>query len=176
MNTTFLNHFLWAAIMLLVAGFTSDAQAQRFGPQQMSTKYSGQSGAMSLTIPGWVLRMGLRSSDEGLRDALRGVRQVRLLVVDKNNVEVDSRHVRKLQNTLQNRRHEPLITVRTENDDVRIYVRERRSKIRELTILVNTDDELVMVHLSGAIQLSKVDQLINNYTGKDNKKRLSLSF
>ena len=177
MNTNIIHTILVTALMLLFTILSSEVEAQRFGPQQMSTAYSGKSGAISMTIPGWVMRLGLKSADNETKDALRGVRQMRLLIVDKNEVEINERHVKRMQRTFQNRKHEPLVTVRSDGDDVRIYMRERRGKVKELTILVNTPEELVMVHLYGSISMSKIDQLINHVNVDGSKKgRRSIKF
>jgi hypothetical protein len=176
MNTNIIHTILVTALMLLLTILSSDANAQRFGPQQMATTYSGKSGAISFTVPGWVMRLGLKSTDKEMPDAFKGVRQLRLLVIDKSDVDVNERHVSRLQKTLTNRKHEPLVTVRSEGDDVRIYLRERRGKVKALTILVNTPEELVMVHLNGSISMSKIDQLINNYSSGNGKGKRTISF
>lgn len=176
MNTNIIHAILVTALMLLLTFLSSDANAQRFGPQQMATTYSGKSGAISFTVPGWVMRLGMRSADKEMSNTFKGVRQVRLLVIDKSVVEVNERHVSRLQKTFKNRKHEPLVTVRSDGDDVRIYMQERRGKVKSLTILVNTAEELVMVHLNGSIAMSKIDQLINNYSAGGGKGKRAILF
>lgn len=55
--------------------------------------------------------------------------------------------------------YEELLTVKSENENVRIYMRELGGKISDILILVNDSEEFVLVDVSGLISKEQIAML-----------------
>ena len=72
---------------------------------------------------------------------------------------------------LENSGMDHLLSVRTKDEQIGIWGRERKGKIRKLVIMVSEEDTFVMVSMKGKIRLEDIGKLISDQVEKGKEKR-----
>lgn len=154
---------LFAAAFLLV--FQS-VQAQDYG---LYWKYKDYDGAIAVSAPGWVAKLGsmFLDKDEG-RDLVRRIRKVRVLVFQDVN-RITARDFKKFNRKAKRRHLDELVTVRSGQTRVQVFGKMRRSTIRKVVVMFSTpDDGSGMVSLKGKFNLKDLNKTIEK-VGKKSK-------
>ncbi len=95
--------------------------------------------------------------DDDLRDAIKGVRSLKILTTDKRGVAFYN-EAKGLINTNE---YEVLMTVRDDDSDVEFLVKDSDdgNVVNELLLLVGSPDSFVLLSFFGDIQLNKLSKL-----------------
>ncbi|MEO1514950.1 MAG: DUF4252 domain-containing protein [Bacteroidota bacterium] len=134
-----------------------------------------EEGVRKVKLPGWLIRLGSRigagqidEADQEAREALkmaRRVRKMRMLYGEEGN-PIDQRKVDKLiRNVRKKDNFQDLIYVRDEEGTkVNLLIRTNGAGdlIRNLLILVQSEDEFVMVGLKTKLSIKDINTLIQN--------------
>lgn len=133
-------------------------------------KYKDYDGAISVTVPGYVVDIGSWFLDEKAdRQVARKVNKVRTLVfTEGNRSPVTQRDMRKFEKRAKRRHLEDLVLVRHEKTHVRVMIKERRNVIRKIVVLVNDPETFALVSVRGRLHIDEITRLINKYD-KDEK-------
>lgn len=111
-------------------------------------------------IPGWLMRLGLRTAREGFderaeytatRSVLKTVRKLRVAAYADNDAYDVRGLLRDYSKYVRRRRAEPVMQVRAPGGGVQIHVRERRGKVRLITLLAYGDDGAAVIRLKAKI-------------------------
>lgn len=154
---------LFAAAFLLVF---QAVQAQDYG---LYWKYKDYDGAIAVSAPGWVAKLGsmFLDKDEG-RDLVRRIRKVRVLVFQDEN-RITARDFKKFNRKAKRRHLDELVTVRSGQTRVQVFGKMRRSTIRKVVVMFSTpDDGSGMVSLKGKFNLKDLNKTIEK-VGKKSK-------
>jgi hypothetical protein len=135
-------------------------------------KYKDYDGAISVTVPGYIVDIGSWFLDEKLdRKMARKVNKIRTLVFSNDNPNpITERDMKKFGRQAKRRHLEDLVMVRDGKTHVRVMAKERRNVIRKVVVLVNTPDTFALVSIKGRLRLDDIMHLINKYDNKDKDK------
>ena len=109
-------------------------------------------------IPGWVMRLGLRAGRDDFgsdaeyratRGVLKTVRKLRVAAFANNDAYDATTLLRKYMRYVRRRRAEPVLQVRAPGGGVQIHVKERRGKVRMITLLAYGDEGAAVIRLKG---------------------------
>ena len=132
-----------------------------------------RSAIFRIGVPGWLIRLGMKAgrddfdSDEeylATRDMLRGLKSVRVAAFTDNPAYTAAKLRRQYDRFARRRRLEPLLMVRAQGGGVSIDFKERRGKVKRITLLAYGDEGAAVIrikskfsekHLRRAIQLMK---------------------
>lgn len=111
-------------------------------------------------IPGWLMRLGLRTAREGFderaeytatRSVVKMVKKLRVAAYADNDAYDARGLLRDYSKYVRRRRAEPVMQVRAPGGGVQIHVRERRGKVRLITLLAYGDDGAAVIRLKAKI-------------------------
>lgn len=123
--------------------------------------------ALAISVPGWMLDIVgysarvLDEDDEEAREILAltdNISKVRVLIVEENT-KISSDDINHLINGLKRDKFEELITVRSEEANIRLLIKERRNIIKNITAVIEDDDQLILMTLSGRFDLDELKEM-----------------
>lgn len=127
------------------------------------SKYRYKDGVTSVTIPGWVISLVSRWGDleKEERELLRGIDKVRVLTIEDHDLNERSNFHREFyQSVSRNPGMDEYLAVRTDEEQVTIFVKEDEKTIDELLILIGGDENTI-VQIKGKIKPEVLSDLIN---------------
>ena len=152
-------------LSLLVPIFT-EAQTQSLN--KFYRKYKRGKESVKFTLPGVVFKLGAAKGKnhvegEAQKEAVKlakGIKKMRLLVIEEYNPVTNVDYSDLIQG-LQSEGIEEMITVRTDGTRVYLLMREKKEKIKNLLILVSSEDSFVMVSAKTKLKLDQVVEVVN---------------
>ena len=127
-------------------------------------------------IPGWLLRAGLRAGrdDFDTRDEYKGtkllvggLRSLRVAAFANNGAYDASELLRRHKRYIRRRpRHEPVLFVRAPGGGVQIHVKERRGKVKRITLLAYGDEGAAVIRVKSRFTADRLRDAIALLTEK----------
>ena len=95
--------------------------------------------------------------DDDMRDAIKGVKSLKILTTDRNGVEFYN-EAKSLINTNE---YEVLMTVRDDDSDIEFLVKDSNDGniVKELLLLVGSEEDFVLLSFFGDIHLNKLSKI-----------------
>jgi hypothetical protein len=120
-----------------------------------------------MMLPGLVLQLGLpilkvSAEDQVERDAmdlLKDVSSIKLLVGTEEDMPKRDR-IRLLRD-LSRSGYEPLVQVRSKDQQIDVIIREKDDLVRNLVVLIDGDEEVIFFSLKTRIHLDDLENIIN---------------
>lgn len=114
------------------------------------------------------------SGDEAENEIAEVSRDIETLRIISTSEDAKSFY-NKANKILNNNAYEELMTVKEKGQDVRFVTRSEGDIIRELILLVGSDDNFVMLNFTGKIDLEKISRLAGklNIEGSDQLGKLN---
>ena len=156
---------------VLSAPFVSEAKGGGF--PDFYNKYKEREDFVSMSIKPGLLRLFVGGDDRDLRQLMKHIKQLKMLIYDTNP---DS--VRYFSNELNDNflsgRYDDLLVVKDGGDNVTFKVHMKDKRISELIMLVSDQESLVVLYLQGNIDLGEVKELSKsvNIKGISNLNKL----
>ena len=152
-------------LSILLAGATLSAQSIK--TNNLYQKYRGQKGVISLYIPGCVMKFAANVADLDCEEdaLLRSVRSIRVLTIEDSDRYPDANFVKEAKIKSGKGGYEMLVEVHDGNEDVMIFAKEKKGKLKNLLVLVGGDDN-VLVHIKGRLNADMLGSL-TDITGLD---------
>jgi hypothetical protein len=130
-------------ILLIPIGLFSQSDAI----EDFYANHGFHDNTVKIRIGGTLIKMGSWFIEEpATRSLVRKARRAHILVNDEAH-SIDRRELDYLTREIRRDGYESLALVRDRLDKVEIYVREDRGYIRNLLLILNSDDEFVMASL-----------------------------
>ncbi|MCC6460010.1 MAG: DUF4252 domain-containing protein [Saprospiraceae bacterium] len=136
-------------------------------------KYKDYDGAISLTLPQWIIHAGSWFLEEKTdRQMLRKVRKVRVLVFEDEPGPVTKKDIDRFNRKAERRRLDHMLSLREQQTRVEIWAKERRNALRKVVILVREPDSFAFVSLRGKIRMEDLVKLLQDMPrdSKDGKE------
>lgn len=165
-------------ILILVALVPLGAGAQR-SVKKFYRQFHRSEDVIKFKIPGFLTHLGAGiardhlSKEEGSADALlalemtKYIKNIRLLVVEDpaqmQNIDVSS-FVKQLKSKDN---FEELISVRDNEANVQILIRDKRNRIKNMMILVQEDSEFVMISMKTNLRYKDLENFIREIMKKE---------
>ncbi|MEM8527303.1 MAG: DUF4252 domain-containing protein [Bacteroidota bacterium] len=130
-------------------------------------KHKREGEAMSLNLPGFLIRLGasiasLEAEDEAERVALEIVKDVRRAkILAGENLRIGGSEIQQLVSDLATEGFEELMTVRSEGSTMNVIIRERKDIIRSVVLIVNDNGDFTLISLKTRLYLEDLTYLIN---------------
>lgn len=146
-----------AAIILLLLSMSLFSSAQNIELNAFFIQHRHHPNTVAMAIPGWLVKLGVNSSEakeevDEYRPLLRGLNNIRVLVMEEQN-EASNKAAKRLIHNVRKDQFVDLVSIKDGGTTVHILVKEknkkRRSFIKNVLILVQEQDELVLVTLNG---------------------------
>lgn len=140
--------------------------------------YNQEQNTYSFTVPGWLVRTGTKmaldhSEDkdhDGWKSISKHLGKMRVFTAKDNTIPPGA--FKQLINDLHSADYVDYVTVRDEGKHVRVMTQEKKDKIKQLLVLVTSQDETVVAYMDADLTVEQLEaaSLSFNKERKKNKK------
>jgi hypothetical protein len=146
------------------------AQSESF--MMLRDKFRGSENVFSFGTSGFVVKTVLWAAGEReYKEVFRDVNNIRMIVIPRKAFHKKNVTVRGFKKAARNAdQYEEVLSIRDGNDDVSVLVQEGKNKNKRnhYLMLVEDNDEVVAVEMSGYIDLQELRQSYENSRTKNN--------
>ncbi len=158
-------------IMLLVVLSPVWLMAQNSKLNDFFDKYSGQEGYTSVYITKYMFELFAKISDEQedkeFKEMTSKLNAIKILVADSlKELRNGGKFQKELLQILPKTNYKDLMIVKEGRQNIRFLIREEKSKISELVMIVTGDDDPVLMFLEGDIDLKSISKMSKSMTIK----------
>ena len=162
-----------ALALLLLLVFSITLNAQDLNIKKFYRHYKKYDNTTNFVVPGFLIRLGtgiardMVKTDEEyeMLHLLRSVRKLRILVSEDDN-PVSKEDFNGLIKNVRNAAFDDLISVRDEETNVQIMVKENGKKITGIFILVSDEGEFMMLHMKTRLKYKDINRIIKMFDEK----------
>lgn len=175
-------------MMTLVSAFSQTSSIDRLVHQVKKANRGCEK--TDLNIPGWLIRVGANFVDDDDLDGVdikllgKKISHLRIVSIDgKKNVAASD--FQTFLTDIKQEGFEDLMTVRSNGDDIRFMVREKKDFIRNIVLVVNEKSEggdFVLLSLEGKFTMEDINKMMkdvnidmSNKNGKKSSKVKTVS-
>lgn len=128
-------------------------------------EYNQEDHTMTMTVPGWLVRAGSNAAfkemaDEddqiGLKEISKSLGKIRVMVAQEGVVPIKA--VKDLVISARDNKYEEYVTVREKNKIVNVMVRQEDDIVKNLLVLVSSDDEFVIAHIDADLSMNDLQK------------------
>lgn len=153
-------------ILILVTLFTQVSFGQSRSINKFINHHKVQDNALAVTVPGWMMDLAAYSTrfadlDEEVRELVSfsdNIKKIRFLIIQEN-ADVKEKDFTKLLDGLKREKFEDLMTVHSEETDVRLMVKENGETIRNITAVIKSEGNVVLLTLSGKFKYEDLKKM-----------------
>jgi len=154
--------------LLLLIPFIGSAQYMT-GVKGFYHKYKKSDNAKGFVLPGFMIWLGGGIAKSAVDEpeakiALRFMKKfktMRFLVMDDGH-SVSEEDFLQLVYSAQRQNYEPMISFKSRGEDVQIFAKGKKDKLKKLLILVKSDNEFVMMDMKTKIRTKDLNRLVND--------------
>lgn len=178
----YLIYFLFLSFYFSASQVTAQNSVKNIVKQLKKTEhYEG------ISLPGWVIRLGLKIAEindndklenSGLKQLIGKIKHLRVATtqLDSKKYNIPSIVNNFIKNVVKNDAFEEYVSVRSEDQHLKILIREDDEMIKNLLIFSNEWEEISLIHLSTNITSEDLKSLsfsqIKKDSGKFNKEAI----
>ena len=144
------------AILFLVAPFFSFAQSET--TQQFHEEHEG---AFVLFFYNNTLKMLNMEDNAEFDELIKDIDKMKFIRVDKNDRGIDKNKFQELVNQYHQEDFEDLMTMRQEEMNINVYIKEKKGVTTGLVLLMDDDESLSILDIKGAVPLNKLANLVS---------------
>jgi len=162
---TLKTNLLFILVALLTLNACAETKEVRFNSRKFIKHYKEHGDVISFSLPPALLRVFIDREDKELKELLRQIDDMRFLIFDDESFnETSPRDLfKKMDMELTENNFQDLLIVKEKNEIVKFKILETDAKVKELILLVSGGDELVLMNLSGNIDLNKMDIITESF-------------
>ncbi len=147
-------------IILLCVVLPAISIAQPASVRKAFRKYGHQDGVVKISLPGIVMDFAaLFVDDQETAKMLRGVNKIKILATERADGFTKGNIASDILDSFKSKSFEELLTVRSGEEDVAIYMKEGKRNKKELLIISGGKDENAIVYLKGRIDPAMLSSL-----------------
>lgn len=125
---------------------------------------------VDLSVPGWLIRFGANFVDEddldGVDIKLLGKKISHLRIVNiENKKSIPGSDIQNFVTDVQKEGFEDLMVVRSDGNDIRFMVREKKDFIRNIVLMVNENEangDFVLLSLEGKFTMEDINKMMKD--------------
>ncbi len=166
-------------ISLVIIGWMTSLSGQK-NVHKLFDEYKAERSSVVFSLPGWLIRWGINRIDneydqgqqivEDLRTLVDGIKKVRVLILPKKNSSSYNKVGDYLGRIKSDDHFEEYAKIRDKDANVNVLIREKKERIRNLLMVVDEEEFLVLVHLK--LNLDFNDLKRANLSFNQNKKNI----
>ena len=94
-----------------------------------------------------------------LKDLVKDIETMKFVRVDKNKTQIDKTYFKKLVSEYHDDDFEDLMTMRQEDMNINVYIKESGGETKGLVLLMENDENLAVLDIKGFVPLNKLAKL-----------------
>ena len=151
---------LFPLVLVLLLCFQVNGQKS---VNKLIDKMKEHKKAYALTLPGWVIRTGLKIAgddelrlEKGFQDLIGGIKKLRVLHVEEG-VNIENSKLKAIVSQIKEKDgYVDYATVRDQDKLVYVIVKEDKTKIKSLVLLAKDDDGLTILNLKTDLEMEEL--------------------
>jgi hypothetical protein len=156
--------------IILLALIPVLGQAQKKATvKQFFHKYKKYESATGMTIPGFLVGMGLGFIQETdmkpFKRFAKRIKQVRFLSIEAEQQIVTQKDYKQLVSVINVSHFEELITFRSEGETFQLYIKEWKEKVKGIFVIMKGAESFTFVEIKSNIRMKDINLLINELIG-----------
>lgn len=164
-------------LLLFILMLPFCTQAQNRSIKNFYHKYKRSENTTNFVLPGFLVWFGTGIANEITDDEeaklflkfAKKFKTMRLLVMEEGNV-VTAEDYKKLVQGARSSNYEELISIKDKGQDIRIMGRGKKDKLKNLLVLVSSEDGFVMMNMKTKIKVKDLNRLVNELMKLDKVK------
>ena len=160
------------ALSLLVVLVPIFAIGQNTAVEKLFDKYGGKDGFTTVTINKGLFKMvaQLDDTDEDLK-ALSGMESIKILALEDGEASKGVNFYKEVRSSLNDAKYEELMTVDSDDSNVVFLANQDGDTIRELILLVGSDDDdNALIYIKGNIKMKDVAKIASSMGIEEGKE------
>lgn len=157
---------LYLIPLIWLIGFITQSQAQT-AADKLYRKATQFEDGFKLDVQGPLIKTGLKIAEDELDqdlerqilDLAKHIKRLKILVLPDSSMASIGGEYKAFIGDLRDDRFEDFITVRHKDAKVHFMVREKRNKIRNILLLVDSDEAFVMINMKTKLPLEELATL-----------------
>lgn len=157
---------LYLIPLFWLLGIITHSQAQT-AADRLYRKATQFEDAYKLDVQGPLIKTGLKIAEKELDedverqilDLAKHIKRLKILVIPDSSMQLIGGDYKALVSDLRGDRFEDYLTVRQKDARVHFMVREKRKKIRNILILVDSDEAFVMINIKTKLPIDELEKL-----------------
>lgn len=147
-------------LILLCVALPLLSIAQPASVRKIFRQYGHEQGTVKINLPGIVMDFAaLFVDDHETAKMLRGISKIRVLATDDETQTHPTDFGSKALQSFKSNQFEELLSVRSDKDDVAIYMKEGKRNKKELLIIAGGSSDNAIVYLKGKVDPEMLGQL-----------------
>ena len=150
-------------VAILAIALPSQIQAQSDAISTYFEQYMDDESFTSIYISSKMFEMLARVSTddedwEEMRSIIKDLKGIRILVKEEGGMKYYKEAIKKINF----KEYDELMTVRSDDSNVKFVIKDEGDIVKELLLVVGSDDEFVLMSFVGNIDLTKIAKLSEN--------------
>ena len=168
--------------LLILLGIVLISSCSRSPVNSFIDEYNQEDHTMSLTVPGWLVRAGSNAAfkemadDEdqaGLKEIAQSLGKIRVMVAQEGVIPIMA--VKDLVIEARDNQYEEYVTVRQKNKIVNVMVRQDDDIVKNLLVLVSSDEEFVIAHIDSDLSMKELQNAQISWNKEREKNKTEAS-
>ena len=161
-------------VLILLVITSLSAFGQKNPIDQLFDEYEGKDGFTSIYISSKLFSLMARADldDEELQDLLKGLKSIRILSVDDEELNQKLNFYDKLEGNLDFSDYEELMVVKEGGKDLKFLIKEKGVRIEELLMISGGPGSNVLISIKGDLDMDNISD-ISNAMGLDDLNEIN---
>jgi hypothetical protein len=130
-----------------------------------------QRNAMKMSISGKMLRFAVdrdADADKEMKELIKNIDKISMVA----GLSIDEKQKKTLNQSLKS--YEELMSIEEEFQTIQMFTKENKGKVEEFVLIIWSDDELVLMSITGKIDLNQLSRLSEsvNIQGMEHLERI----
>ena len=142
-----------------------ETREAKFNSKKFVRHYKNSEHVVSFSLPPALLRLFVDRDEKELKQLLKQIDDMRFLVFeDEYFTEISSKELfNKMDKELTANNFKDLLIVKEKDEQVKFKIQETDNMIKELIMLVSGKDELVLINISGNINMDDINLITESF-------------
>jgi len=130
---------------------------------------------IAMTIPGWLIRSGMNFAEKFAEDEDEKaylslgqyIKKLRFLAIEENS-KIKDQDIDWLIRSLKKEKMDEFVTIRSEDANVNVWVKERDDIVEDLVVMVREDESFALVKMKTELPLDALKKTNFSFNSKNN--------
>ncbi len=139
-------------------------ETSKFSSKKFLKSYKNSEYVISFSLPPALLRLFIDRDEKELRELLKQIDDMQFLIFEDDYFTGTSSKelFAEIDKELIAHNFQDLIIIKESNEQVKFKIRENENKVKDLIMLVAGNNEMVIMNISGNINLSDIELITDN--------------
>lgn len=137
----------------------------KFNSRKFLKHYKSNENVIGFSLPAGLIRVFVDRDEKELRELLKQIDDMQFLIFDDDYFhEISPKKLfAEMDKELESNQFVDVLIVKEKDELVKFKIQEENSKVKEIIMLVSSQDEVIVMNISGNIDLTKIDLITESF-------------